>query len=274
MFTRSIIKIPILLLGFITCLNALAHDPIFGVGPHVLFKGGVEISPQIDFSKANTNKELSLGLNLTYGITGDWAAGLELPYLNKENGISSASGTGDVKLFTKFRFWRNDSLGVQESAAILLKIKLDSAKTGTGSSLGSGATTSIIGFAYGYESSKWYRWASVRYAMNGENTIGLRRGDKVFVDFAGGIRLKMNDYEKPDTVWMIELNGEISQPHEFNGGNLANTGGDQWFISPGIFWTKRNFAIKAGIQIPIAGHLNGNQDEVDYRAKIVFEWHL
>ncbi|VAW72288.1 hypothetical protein MNBD_GAMMA12-1692 [hydrothermal vent metagenome] len=274
MLTRSIIKIPLFLLGLIAWLNASAHDPIFGKGPHVLFKGGVEVSPQIDFSKANNNKELSWGLNLTYGITGDWAAGIELPYLDKENLFSSSSGTGDVKLFTKFRFWRNDSLGVQESAAVLLKVKLDNADTNTTPSLGSGATSSILGLAYGYESSKWYRWASVRYAINGENNTGLRRGDKIFVDFAGGVRLKMNDYEKPDTVWMIELNGELTQRNEFNGSKLANTGGDQWFISPGIFWTKRNFAIKAGIQIPISSSLNGNQDEVDYRAKLVFEWHL
>jgi hypothetical protein len=47
-----------------------------------------------------------------------------------------------------------------------------------------------------------------------------------------------------------------------------------WFISPGIFWTKRNFAVKAGVQIPVASDFNGNQEKTDYRAKVVLEWHL
>ena len=31
------------LAAWLTAGAALAHDPIFGIGPHVLFKGGVEI---------------------------------------------------------------------------------------------------------------------------------------------------------------------------------------------------------------------------------------
>jgi len=246
--------------------SSWSHDPIFGMGPHVLYKGGVEVSLETNLAKAADEKMSELGLNLTYGITGDWAMGIELPYLKKDNGITDANGSGDVKLFTKYRFWRKDSLGVQESAAILLKIKLDNADTNDSPTLSSGATDSIFGLAYGYESRKWYRWASIRYRQNGENSVGLRRGDKVLLDFAGGIRFKMTKYTKPDTVWLLELNGELGQRNELNGVELANTGGDQWFISPGIFWTKRNFAIKAGVQIPIASNLNGNQDDADYRA--------
>ena len=38
--------------------------------------------------------------------------------------------------------------------------------------------------------------------------------------------------------------------------------------------TYRNYAIKAGVQFPIASNLNGVQDESDYRARLVFEVHL
>ena len=275
MFLFSTFRAQILVLGlaFVTT-GVWAHDPIFGLGPHVLFKGGVEISPEFHLGKAGNKKSTEFGLNLTYGLTGDWAAGIELPYLRKENALGSATGRGDLKLFTKYRFWRKDSLGVQESAAIALKVKLDNADLGTTPALGSGSTDSILGLAYGYESRKWYRWASLRYRRNGQNGQGLRRGDMLRLDLVGGIRFTPTAYTKPDTVWLLELNGEFSRRDELNGTSLANTGGSEWFLSPGIFWTKRNFAIKAGVQIPIASDLNGVQQKSDYRATIVFEWHL
>ena len=251
-----------------------AHDPIFAIGPHVLFKGGIEISPDMHLAEAGDSSATETGLNITYGLTGDWAAGIELPYVDKESGPVSASGRGDIKLFTKYRFWRSDSLGVQESAAVLLKVKLDTADDDAKPALGTGATDAILGLTYGYEGRKWYRWASIRYRLNGTNDAGLQRGEKVLFDLVGGVRFRPTGYLEADTVWLLELNGEYGDRADINGTSVANTGGTEWFISPGIFWTKRNFAIKAGVQIPIASSLNGAQDESDLRANLTLEWHL
>ncbi len=249
-----------------------AHDPVFAPGPHVLFKDGVEIAAGVTTGEQGVYRSTEPSLELTYGLTGDWAAGLELPYAYK-NGTGSNDGPGDARLFTKYRFWRKDSLGVQQSAAVLGKIKLDTSAGGD-PSLGSGSTDGLLGVAYGYESRKWYRWASVRYRVNGENGSGLRRGNKLLVDIVGGIRFKPTAYDKPDTVWLLELNSEYAARSEVDGHTLKDSGGTEWFISPGVFWTLRNFAIKAGVQIPFAASLNGYQNETDYRARVIFEWHL
>ncbi|HSH43753.1 MAG TPA: transporter [Arenicellales bacterium] len=240
----------------------------------MLYKGGVEVHLDAARDKAGSEREDEAAVELTYGLTGDWAAGIELPYVRSEEGSESARGAGDVSLFTKYRFWRHDTLGAQESAAVLLKVKTDTADENETPALGTGSTDTILGLAYGYESLKWYRWASVRYRFNGENDASLRRGDKVLFDLVGGWRPTPPSYYEPDTVWLLELNGEYGRRAELNGVDLANTGGTEWFLSPGIFWTKRNFAVKAGVQIPIASDLNGDQDETDYRAKLVLEWHL
>jgi len=261
-------------LAFFGCGVVLAHDPVFSPGPHVLFKEGVEIHLGADRVKAGQKKTDELGLELTYGLTGDWAAGIGLPYKKTESVIDKTNGIGDAIVFTKYRFWRKDSLGVQESAAVLLNVMLDNGKDKTNPPLGSGTTDTLLGITYGYESLKWYRWTSFRYRHNGENRNGLRRGDQWFLDVAMGYRPTMPLYLKPDTVWILELNREQGQRTELNGSALANTGGTEWFISPGIFWTLRNVAIKAGIQLPIASNLKGNQTESDYRAKLEFEWHL
>ena len=255
-------------------LPALTHDPIFGLGPHVLYKGGLEIHTDFQAEQAGDEREREAAVELTYGLTGDWAAGVELPYVDKDESGFSVNGIGDFRLFTKYRFWRHDTLNVQDSAAAFLKLKLDTADDAGDPSRGTGSTDAIFGLTYGHEAIKWYRWASFRYRLNGENDAGLERGDKVLVDLVGGIRPQPPRYREPDTVWMLELNAEYTGRAERNGVELADTGGTELFLSPGIFWTKRNFAIKAGVQVPIFSDLNGDQDESDYRARLILEWHL
>ncbi|PHR71075.1 MAG: hypothetical protein COA66_10155 [Arcobacter sp.] len=251
-----------------------AHDPIFGIGPHVLFKGGVEVELETHLDKAGKEQELEQALGLKYGLTGDWAIGLEVPYVLKEDDNKKSQGLSDISFFTKYRFYRKDILGVQESAAVLLKVISNSADDNDDPSLGTGTTDGIVGLTYGYESLTWYRWASIRYRQNGRNDAGLQRGEKILFDISGGYRPVLNNYTEADTVWILELNAEFGESANLNGSEVANTGGDQLFLSPGIFWTKRNFAIKAGVQIPIISNLNGTQDDTDYRAKFVLEWHF
>ncbi len=246
---------------------ALGHDPVFGLGPHTLFKGGVEVHIGLDRAQGGVQEETVGRLELAYGLTGDWSLRAELPYVDRDQGTS---GLGDVALATKYRFWRHDRLGVQETASVLGKLKLDSA----GRARGTDSTDTIVGLAYGYESRKWYRWAALRYRFNGETSARLDRGDKVLMDLVGGIRFKPSSYLEPDWVWMVELNGERSARDQLQGRSVRDSGGSQWFLSPGVMWTLRNFAIKGGVQFAVASRLHGNQADTDYRARLELEWHL
>ncbi|MFV2056880.1 MAG: transporter [Thiohalomonadales bacterium] len=260
-------------IGLIT-QPAFAHDPVFGIGPHVLFKDGIEAAVTVAQDKASAEKKSGLQMEIVYGITGDWAAGIDVPFVSKENSQFSSSGISDIQAFTKYRFWREDSLGLQESAAVLLAVNADNGDVDAKPKLGNGATDIITGLTYGYESIKSYRWASARYILPGESDAGFQFGNKWLIDFVVGWRPTPPEYKKPDTVWLLELNSEFADKATFNGNNVTDSGGSEWFISPGIFWTTRNFAIKSGIQIPISSSLNGTQNESDYRFKATFEWHL
>ncbi len=254
--------------------NVYGHDPLFSPGPHVLFKSGTEIHTEFVQSKQGDERESQQAIALKHGLSGDWVVGLELPYDTVKDEFSTQKGIGDITLSSKYRFWRKDTLGVQETAAIIAKIKLDTGDK----QVGSGTTDTLLGFAYGYESLSWYRWASIRYRFNQNRSIqnlgDLYRGDRLFVDFAAAYRSNINNYREIDRVWLLELNGEYSERNSINDVDLNNTGGSQWFVSPGIMWTLRNFAIKAGVQIPVFSNLNGEQDGTDYRARLEFEWHM
>lgn len=254
--------------------SIFAHDPVFGIGPHVLFKGGSDFALKTNTGQAGEKTASGVGVELVYGITGDWAAGLELPYAYKKDAAETANGVADVRLFTKYRFWRKDSFGAQDSAAILLAANLNNGDDNANPKLGNGANDFIGGLTYGFESLEWYRWASIRYRYNGENNARFQLGNKTLVDFVLGWRPTLPEYKKPDTVWLLELNSEFSEKSKSVDDDLANSGGIESFISPGIFWTYRNFAIKAGIQIPIYSNLNGVQEKYDFRAKSSLEWHF
>ncbi|HBY85471.1 MAG TPA: hypothetical protein DEO86_06315 [Colwellia sp.] len=266
------VKYCILVSCFITS-SVLAHDPIFSLGPHVLFKEGIEVHGSVGQFKNGNEKESEQAFEFKYGLTGDWVAGIELPYKRVEDNNEKFSGVGDLALSTKYRFWRKDTLAEQESAAVLLKVKWN-----TSSQLVTpDAVDTLIGLTYGFESLKWYRWASVRYRDNGDIKQGsnnLERGNKTFIDLVVGYRPVLNGYRDPDMVYMVELNGEYTQQNRFNGARVNNSGGSQWFISPGFMWTLRNMAIKGGIQLPIHSNLNGEQQKSDYRFKLSIEWHM
>lgn len=259
----------IILFALFNISPSWAHDPVFSPGPHVLFKKGVEIHTILNTDKQGDSRINQQTLAIKYGITGDWVVGVELPNRKINNNDISNSGIADVVLSTKYRFFRKDSLGEQHSAALFARVKLDSSNSTTATN----TTDTLLGLTYGYESLKWYRWASARYRIN-QNLQNLQRGNRLFVDVAGGYRATVNDYRKPDTVVLLELNGELMSQNQFNGTELSNSGGNQWFVSPGVMWTLRNFAIKAGVQVPIISNLNGNQQDTDYRAFVEFEWHL
>ena len=195
--------------------------------------------------------------------------GIDLPYQRNKTNLISKKGIGDITLSTKYRFWRKDTLGAQESTALLLNLKLDSSDA----QVSSDTTDVLMGFTYGYESLKWYRWANVRYRFN-QNNDGLQRGNRLFVDMALGYRPHINDYRAPDTVLILELNGEFHGRNALNGVEIKSSGGNRWFVSPGIMWTLRNVAVKAGVQVPVWSNLNQFQPRSDYRASLELEWHL
>lgn len=251
---------------------AWSHDPVFGQGPHALFKGGVELHAGGLRQEAGTAREIEFGLAIRYGITGDWTVGMEIPFLDVAEAGRSVSGRGNIVFGTKYRFWRQDSLGAQESAALIAAV----IPGGTGDDVfgNEGATDVFFAVSYGYEGRKRYRWASIGYRATGKNDAGLQIGGKLLIDVAGGIRFRPAGYLEPDRVWILELNGEFIDRARQNGAELAGTGGNLWFISPGLMWTFRNFAIKTGVQIPFENDRRGSQGSIDYRFKLAFEGHF
>ena len=257
---------------------AEAHGPLFSPAPETVWKGGTEITLGLHAERAagagEKEKAYELRLEGEYGFTADWEIGIEIPYAWKERNSDDANGVGDIVLDTKYQFWKRDLPGAQYKAAAFLKAKLPTGDDDSRPRLGSGSTDVIGGLVTGYESRRWYWFASGVYRVNTEGEGGLEKGDRQFLNVVGGIRPVLTEYDEPDTVLMLELNWERAGRDRLNGGDLADTGGWELFVSP-VFWvTYRQFAFRGGVQVPIADGLNGRQATSDYRARAELVYHF
>jgi len=250
---------------------AQAHNPIFTPGPHLVYNGGLEVDAGYTRKRSSGNgdkeTEQESEIGFEYGLTADWTAEADISYIDKTEGGIGASGLGNVVLRSRYRFSRISTKGVQKSAALLGQIKLPTADDGSNPRLGSGSTDFMGGLLYGYESRRWYYNFAARYRLNTESGGGLEKGDKQFLDIVGGVRPFLTGYKEPDGVLFVELNFENTGRDSLNGSDVSNSGGWEVFLSPGIFATYRNIALRTGVQIPIANDLNGQQSSSDYRFK-------
>lgn len=253
-----------------------AHNPIFAPGPHVAYQGGVEVS--LGYTKARasgaggTETEQQLEIAAEYGLTANWTVEVEVPFADKAQDGKSRSGLGDMALRSRFRFWRLDAPGAQTSAALLAQVKLPTGDDDGDPRLGSGSTDILGGLLFGREGRRMYFNAAARYRYNTEGEGGLRKGDRQFLDLVVGVRPILSGYLEPDTVLFLELNWENAGRDRRNGAEMRNTGGWELFLSPGVFWTWRNVAIRAGAQLPVAGNLEGTSPDSDYRLKLELKY--
>jgi len=260
-------------------LPARAHGPLFSAAPETIFKGGTELTLGFHTEEATGTSEheteYQVSVEGEYGLTADWEIGIDLPYSKRRlDGGGEANGIGDISLDTKYEFWGCNLPGAQYKASALLKVKLPTGDDGSMPRLGSGSTDVTTGLVTGYESRRWYWFASGIYRINTEGAGGLEKGDKQLLSVVGGVRPILSAYKRPDTVLMPELNWERSARDTLGGAALANTGGWELFLSPVIWWTYRQLAIRGGVQIPIAHSLNGRQPTSDYRARLEFVYHF
>jgi len=264
--------------AFAALTPAQAHGPLFSPGPETIFNEGTEITLGYKMGRASgagtVAKTYEPFFEFEYGLTQDWQIGLEIPYAwRSANGFKS-NGPGDVSIATKYQLWKRDLPGAQYKAAGFLKVKFPTGKSTTAPPLGSGSVDVTTGLATGYESRRWYWFASAAYQANTKGSGGLNRGDMQFLNAVGGIRPVLTEYNEADTVVMVELNWERAGRDKLNGAAQANTGGWQMFVSPLVWWTKGQIALKGGVQIPIASNLKGAQASTDYRAKVEFVYHF
>jgi len=283
---------------FIALINppiANAHEPLFSLGPHTLFKGGIGIELESELLSKSTllqngteigdpedqaETRLVFPTEIIYGVTADWAVTARIPvvYRTFEQSVSglraktASSGLGDIALRSKYRFWRRDRLGIQQSAALVLGIKLPTGDERAALPLGSGSTDFLFGLTAAHEGRRFYAFGDLRYKLN--TAAGKqRKGDIFFYDAAIGFRPVLTDYYRPDLVLLLEMNAEVAQKDKVAGRSNLNSGGETVWLGPNFLLSYRNLMFRGGLRFPVVQNLNGTQLAADYEGAIVVEIH-
>ncbi len=235
----------LLLLEILFGNNLIAHEPIFGNGPHVLFKGG--FAPVVTVETVNGIFESEYALE--YGLTSNFTIGTDLIFNNENNSYDF----GGLKLKGKYRFYSKYKKGSLLQFSVLGGISIPKAKE---------ANAINLGLTAGNESTDFYWFSSMLYFRQITNKIF----NKLNYDLTLGYRVTELNYYKPDLVLFLEFSGK----HIFAADN--ENSGSVWSIAPTFMLTYRNYALRSGIQFDVGS--TGKLTKSNPVFKIALEMHI
>ena len=263
-----------LMMGIFVPDKVFAHEPVFSLGPETIFKGGVGLETEFEFEEAGKNREKALRYEIIYGLTKDMALTLSVPqWLDRKEGAETSRGLGDIVLRGKYQFYRKDSLGAQDKAALIYGLEVPTGDDDQHPVLGNGALDHVFGLSLGHESRRLYGFVTGRYVLRTDSG-SLDKGDRVLLDVAFGVRPWLRPYKSWDLVFLLENSYIWTDKDERDGVHLENSGGQKLLVGPTFLWSIRNVMVKGGVQFPVWEDVNGNQQETDFRSVAALEYHF
>ena len=278
---------PSLRLGSVVARGpVLRHNPIFGLGPQTIWKGGIGVGLEVEGTRAASAteaKDQALHAELLYGVTQDLTLTLALPLTQRKSvrglvpGVGQvdrdATGIGDAVIRAKWRIFHRFSGSTQYHAAFVGGLKVPLANTSSDPPLSSGSTDFLGGFTISRDGLRSYLWTSALVRANGE-AFGVKRGNEYRYDAAVGLRPWIPKYTGVDALFVVEFNGVTAARTVAGAVPQPLTGGTVLAVSPGFWLTLRNWALLGGVKLPVYQNLRGDQPKFDYTVVLKIETHM
>lgn len=235
-----------------------------------------------------------LGNVLAYGVTGKLTLFAVTPwYLDKTLSATTprgrmrrtASGIGDTQLFARYTLFQHDAAGRSFRIAPLAGVI---APTGSSHAVdrfgrlprpfqnGSGAWGGLAGVIVTYQTLAWEFDADATYQATGTHD-GYRAGAVSQLDGSFQYRLwpRTLGAGVPRFLYgVLETNLIHTERDRLDGRDAADSGGTQWFVSPGLQLVTMNYVLEAAVQFPVAQHMNGQALRDRYIFHLGFRTHF
>lgn len=224
-----------------------------------------------------------------YGFTSKSSILVKVPTIYRE--LKTASGTfrsdhgpGDVIILGKHRFFTHNFKGGTSRISAIAGLELptgdDNARDSLGLlpkgiQLGSGSVDVIAGGTYTLQTLNYEIDADLRYIFNQEAN-DFEFGDIFKYNFAYQKRIWPSIL--PDkgiySQWnaVLELNGMLERKSESRGSEVASSGGNTIFLSPGIQFVSKRSVYEFSFLYPVVQNLNGSQLETDYSLALSYRY--
>ncbi len=230
---------------------------------------------------------------LGYGVSSKLALFGVLPYVNKSLDITVSGqrlnrdndGLGDVSLFGRYTAYQQDWPGRTLRIAPFAGFKAPTGKDDAIDSLGrlppsvqhgSGTWDTFGGIVTTYQILDYQLDGQISYRGNGE-AHGFAAGDLARFDASLQYRLWpriLSSNASGFLYGVLESNGLFRQKNRINGQSDHNSGGTQWFLTPGLQYVTRRFVIETAVQIPVVQQLNGTALENDFIVRTGFRFNF
>lgn len=266
-------------IGIVLMGAARAHETLFGISPATVYKHGWQVEFHAEEAHAaagggRREREREADLSAFYGVEPHISLGFGVPWrsVSERDGgrAESASGTGDLTLFGKYRFYKEDVFLGTTYASLIAAYTYAGAPRTSDPPLSDGADALLVGIGVSRVGKHWAVWwdAGARFF---EEANGAREAPERIANLAVGWRPRVAELDEIDFQVLLEFNHEAQGRARTSAGEVTDSGGSTWFVSPGVRTGKGTYLVSLGVQIPVAQERHGDQVETDYRIKIGWE---
>lgn len=226
-----------------------------------------------------------------YGVTPDLTLFAVLPYVSKKlelhssNIDRSSNGLGDVSVFARYTVYKRNSPGKTFRIAPFLGFKLATGEDGKRDSLGTlppdlqlgtGASDYFGGVIATYQTLDWELDSQIRLDVSSQAN-GFEAGDKVSLAVSLQYRVWPAELSATTSGFLyLAVESDLSHRRKARvlGSTDQNSGGNSWFVSPGIQYVTRRWVAEFSIQVPVKQNLHGTALETDYRFSGGVRWNF
>jgi len=242
---------------------------------------------------ANVHADV-LGNVLAYGVTSKLTLFAIAPwYLDKTLNATTPmgrvqrtdSGLGDTQLLARYTVFEDDGPGTSLRVAPIVGVVAPTGNTHAADRFGrlprpfqngTGAWGGVAGVITTYQTLAWEFDADATYQATGTHD-GYRAGAMSQLDGSFQYRLwpRQLGAGVPRFLYgVLETNLVNTGRDRLNGLEVADSGGTQWFVSPGLQLVTMNYVLEAAVQLPIMQDMNGHALRDRYIFHIGFRTHF
>jgi len=208
---------------------------------------------------------------LGYGVSADLTAFAALPVLHKrleprDEPAREEAGIGDLRLFARYTVFKRNFPGATLRVAPFAGAELPTGRNRAGDRFGllpprlqpgSGSVDPFFGAIATYQSLSLALDVQLAYQANRE-ADGFAFGDVFRADLSGQYRIwpRALGPGTPGFLYLaLEANYADFDADSRNGTRIASSGGEEFFLSPGLQYVTRRWVAEALVQIPVARDL-------------------
>ena len=254
------------------------HGPAFALATPTLGEGQWSSDTAAMSDKSGTGSAIAYRELVGYGIGPDLQANLSVPLAqgNMPDDMSRSSegmmGSGkDIEGSILWRFQRRaPQVGERYESSLLVSAWDSQDALVEGIPAGQGISIAAV-TGHASRTTYWWLGGGVQHYLPKDNA---QLGELYYLSAVWGWRPPyfQRDYPAADWRMFVEAVGEASRHNEFDGAELANSGGRRLFAGPSVLGLFGAWGVEVGVMWPVSQSLNGNQAKDDYRAKAVFTY--